>query len=343
MEAPRRAADRSMGKCAFDTSKAAVATGNLSPVQGSKILVIGCGFIGSNIVEELVAGGRAPAVLTRSRPPVDVAGKVPAEDLHIGDATDPAALGPSLQGVDHVIFSAGGLLPAASEKDPDLDARLTLEPVEAVLAALAERPGVALTYLSSGGTVYGEPATVPVNEDAPTAAFGAYGQLHLAAEAAVMDHARAHAGPVRILRCATVYGPHQSPDRGQGVIVTFLHRIKVGVPVEIFGDGGTIRDYVYAGDVARVVLDLLDRRDGPPILNVGAGKGTSLSEVLALAEEAVGKPADVIRHPQRGFEVRRIVLGIDRLRDLIEFQPTPLERGVALTQHWLSSEAPARV
>ena len=318
-------------------------TGNLSPVQGSKILVIGCGFIGTNIVEELVATRRPPAVLTRSRPPVDVAGEVPAGDLHIGDATDPITLNAALQDVGHVIFSAGGLLPAASEENPDLDARLTLEPVKAVLAALAERPGVALTYLSSGGTVYGEPATVPVDEDAPTAAFGAYGRLHLAAEAAVMDHAQAHATPVRILRCATVYGPHQSPDRGQGVIVTFLHRIKAGLPVEIFGDGGTVRDYVYAGDVARVISGLLDRRDGPPILNLGSGEGTSLSEVFALAEAAVGEPANVIRHPQRGFEVRRIVLGIDRLRSLIEFQPIPLEQGVALTHRWLSSKAPARV
>lgn len=324
-------------------SNAPSSTGPTRPRQGSRILVIGCGFIGTNIVEELVAAQRSPNVLTRSRPSAAIAASIPADDLYIGDATDPVALGAALDGVDHVVFSAGGLLPAASEKDPDLDARLTLKPVEAVLAALMDRPGVALTYLSSGGTVYGEPATVPVAEDAPTTAFGAYGQLHLAAEAAVIDHARQNDTPVRILRCATVYGPHQHPDRGQGVVVTFLHRIRSGIPVEIFGDGATVRDYVYSGDVARAIVDLLDRRDGPSILNVGSGEGTALRDILALAEAAIGDSATVIRHPQRGFEVERIVLDTSRLRDLIEFGPMSLQQGVALTHRWLSSEAPARV
>jgi UDP-glucose 4-epimerase len=312
-------------------------------VQGSKILVIGCGFIGSNIVEELLAAHRVPIVLTRSRPRPAVATAIAGAELHVGDAADPVALDTALKGVDHVIFSAGGLLPAASEKDPELDARLTLGPVRAVLAALAERPGVALTYLSSGGTVYGEPASVPVAEDAPTSAFGAYGQLHLAAEAAVIEHTERHQTPVRILRCSTVYGPHQTPDRGQGVVVTFLHRIKSGIPVEIFGDGGTERDYIYVGDVARVIVDLLDRRDGPAVLNVGCGQGTSLGDVLALAEAEVGIPAVVVKHPKRDFEVRRIVLDIARLQGLIGFKPTPLKDGIARTHKWLASGVPEHV
>ena len=311
--------------------------------QSSRILVIGCGFIGTNIVEELVRLRRPPAVLTRSNPSGAVAKCIAGADLHVGSATDPAALNKALEGVGHVIFSAGGLLPADSEKNPDLDARLTLEPVEAVLAALTERPGVALTYLSSGGTVYGEPETVPVPEDAPTTAFGAYGRLHLAAETAVLDHANRHDTPVRILRCSTVYGPHQAPDRGQGVVVTFLHHIRCGKPVEIFGDGGTIRDYIYVRDVARVVAELVDRRDGPTILNVGCGEGTSLREILTLAEAEVGTQAVVLTHPKREFEVRRIVLDVTRLKGLIGFQPTPLADGIAATQRWLASRIPQHV
>jgi UDP-glucose 4-epimerase len=307
--------------------------------QGSRTLVIGCGFIGSNIVEELARSSRPPVVLTRSRPPASVAALLAEGDLHLADARDSAALERALEGVGQVIFSAGGLLPAASEKNPDLDAQLTLEPVRAVLGALAKRPGVALTYLSSGGTVYGEPARVPVDEEAPTNAFGAYGRLHLAAEEEVMNAHRQHGLPVRILRCATVYGEHQHPDRGQGVVVTFLHRIETGTPVEIFGDGGTIRDYVYAGDVAEAVVELLERREGPPILNLGSGRGHSLAEVLALAEKQVGRQAEVIRHPARGFEVHQIVLDVARLRSLVAFEPTPLETGVARTHAWLVSGA----
>ncbi|MGE5335962.1 MAG: NAD-dependent epimerase/dehydratase family protein [Nitrososphaerota archaeon] len=312
-------------------------------MQGSKILVIGCGFIGSNIVEELVGLSRAPRVLTRSQPPAAVAKLLGAGDLVLGDAQDPEVLDRALQGVEHVVFSAGGLLPAASEEEPERDAELTLGPVQAVLDALRSRPGVSLIYLSSGGTVYGEGGTAPVDEDAPTAPVGAYGRLHLACEEAVLAQSREHGTRVRILRCASVYGRHQHPDRGQGALVTFLNRIEAGRPVEVFGEGESVRDYVYAGDVAKAVTRLLDTDAGGQVLNVGCGEGTRLIDLLRLAEREVGRQAEIIRHPPRDFEVGRIVLDIGRLRSLIDFDPTPLQRGVALTHSWLKSEAPARV
>ncbi|MDQ2632097.1 MAG: NAD-dependent epimerase/dehydratase family protein [Actinomycetota bacterium] len=303
--------------------------------QGPRALLIGCGFIGSHVVEELARASRPPVVLTRSRPASAVASLIPEGDLHLGDAQDQEVLERALEGVGHVVFTAGGLLPAASEEDPKRDERLTLEPVRAVLAALAERPGVTLTYLSSGGTIYGEPDEVPISEDAPTDPRGVYGRLHLICEKEVLAAHRERGLDVRILRCATVYGEHQLPDRGQGAIVTFLHRIEKGEKVRLFGDA--VRDYVYAGDVAEVIVRLLDCDEVPPVLNLGSGEGTSLNELLALAEKEVGRPAKVERHPRRDFEVRRVVLDTTRLRSLIEFEPTPLEAGISRTHCWLTS------
>jgi len=131
---------------------------------GPRILVIGCGFIGSHIVEEFAASGCTPVVVTRSRPDESIVRLLATGDLHLGDAADRECLDRALEGVGHVIFSAGGLLPAASERDPELDARLTLTPVRAVVEALRSRPEVTLTYLSSGGTVYGEPERLPARE-----------------------------------------------------------------------------------------------------------------------------------------------------------------------------------
>jgi|SRR5215203_2861023 len=308
-----------------------------------RTLLIGCGFIGSHVVEELARSSRPPVVLTRSRPANAVARLVPEGDLHLGDAQDPEVLARALEGIDHVVFTAGGLLPAASEENPELDAKLTLGPVRAVLAALAARPGVSLTYLSSGGTIYGEPAVVPVAEDAPTEPVGAYGKLHLACEKEVIAAHREQGLEARILRCATVYGEHQHPDRGQGAVVTFLHRIEQGEPVHLFGEGSTIRDYVYAGDVAEVIAALLERPDAPLVLNLGSGEDTSLAELLALAEKEVGRPAQVVHHPARDFEVHKIVLDTTRLRDLVEFEPTPLATGIARTHCWLTSGATEQV
>lgn len=306
-----------------------------------RILVIGCGFIGSNIVEQLVASGRPAAVLTRSAPAPEVAARIAPEDLIVGDATDAETVERALEGAEHVIFSAGGLLPAASEQDPELNARLTLGPVRTVLERLRERPGVGLTYLSSGGTVYGEPETIPVPEDAPTEAFGAYGRLHLQCESEVLAASREHGLPARILRCATVYGEHQRPGRGQGAVVTFLDRIERGEPIDLYG-GATIRDYVYVGDVARAAIALVGA-GGPVVVNVGSGTGTSLVELREAVEREVGREAQVRQHEPRGFEVHQIVLDTTLLHQTVELEITDLSAGIARTHRWLKTGRAERV
>jgi UDP-glucose 4-epimerase len=310
--------------------------------QGARILVIGCGFIGSHVAAELGRRGRPPVVLTRSQPPSDVAASIAPQDLRLGDAADPIELERSLTGVGHVVYTAGGLFPAQSQQDPDLDAQLTLQPLRTVLAALRERPGVKLTYISSGGTVYGDPERLPVAETAPTRPHGSYGELHLECEREI-ERDRAEGLPARILRCSSVYGEHQAPDRGQGVVSTFLHRIEHGREIVLYGGERTIRDYVYAGDVARVVAELLDRDDGEAVLNVGSGEGTSLTELLALIQRQVGKEPLLERHPERPFDVHGIVLDTSRLRRLIKFEPAPLKEGVARTHRWLLARQGERV
>jgi UDP-glucose 4-epimerase len=308
----------------------------------SSTLVIGCGFIGTNVVAALASARRPTVVLTRSDPAPAVLAAIGESNLRLGDASDRETVALALEGVSHVVFSAGGLLPAASEQDPERDRRLTLSPVEATLAALQERPGVSLSYLSSGGTVYGEPTRIPVREDDPTEPISAYGRLHLECERLIERASREAGLRARILRCSTVYGEHQRPDRGQGAVVTFLHRIERGEPIDLYGGGSTIRDYVYVGDVARAVVATAAVEGGPAVVNVGSAQGTSLLELLRLTEAEVGRPAAVVEHPERGFDVHQIVLDTSRLRDLVEFAPTPIEDGIARTHRWLAgSEAAA--
>jgi UDP-glucose 4-epimerase len=210
-----------------------------------------------------------------------------------------------------------------------------------MLAALAARPDVGLTYLSSGGTVYGEPQRIPAREDDPTEPISAYGSLHLECERLIERASREAGFRARVLRCSTVYGEHQRPDRGQGAVVTFLHRIERGQPIDLYGGGATIRDYVYVGDVARAVAETSAVEGGASVVNVGSGQGTSLLELLRLTEAQVGRPAHVVEHPERGFDVHQIVLDTARLRDLIEFEPTPLAEGVARTHRWLQAAGAA--
>jgi UDP-glucose 4-epimerase len=305
--------------------------------QGTRALVIGSGFIGSHVIAELAARDRPPVVLTRSRPTGAILAAIEGAELHVGDAAEPAAVEAALEGVGHVVYCAGGLLPAASEEDPERDAELTLRPLRGVLGALRARPEVKLAYVSSGGTVYGEPESTPVPETAATRPVGAYGRLHLVCEEEIERHRSEHGLDARILRCATVYGENQRPDRGQGAVVTFLHRIEHDLPIDLYGGGTTVRDYVYAGDVARALVDLLDCREGPAIVNVGSGEGTSLAELVRLVEAEVGRSAQIVPHPERGFDVHRIVLDTSRLSALVDFEPIPLETGISRTHDWLSA------
>jgi UDP-glucose 4-epimerase len=303
--------------------------------DASRTLVVGCGFIGSNLVEALCAAGDPPVVLTRSRPDESAVRLIGESNLVVGNAGDREVVEAAMPGVGRVVFSAGGLLPAASEQNPELDRVLTLGPVETMLAALEDRPEVFLTYLSSGGTVYGEPARIPVRETDPTAPISAYGKLHLGCEERISVARHNSDLRARVLRCSTVYGEHQQPDRGQGAIVTFLHRIEKGEQIDLFGGGSTVRDYVYVGDVAEAIIATMGSIEAPELINVGSGEGTSLLEVLRLAEAQVGREANVANHPERGFDIHRIVLDTTRLREVTGFEPTPLATGIARTHEWL--------
>jgi UDP-glucose 4-epimerase len=298
-------------------------------------LVVGCGFIGSNLVESLCAAGEGPVVLTRSRPAESIVELIGEQSLVVGDAAEREVVEAAMTGIGRVVFCAGGLLPAASEENPELDRVLTLGPVDAMLAALESRPEVFLTYLSSGGTVYGEPARIPVRETDPTDPISAYGKLHLGCEKRIAEARRNSDLRARVLRCATVYGEHQQPDRGQGAIVTFLHRIEKGERIDLFGGGTTVRDYIYVGDVAAAIIATMDSTAAPELINVGSGEGTSLLEVLRLAEAQVGREANVANHPERGFDVHQIVLDITRLGEATGLEITPLQAGIARTHEWL--------
>lgn len=299
-------------------------------------LVIGAGFIGAHLAEHLLAAGERPRVLTRSPVPGEVARRLEGADLIVGDASIRPVAAEAISGAGHVYYCAGGLMPAESNLDPALDASLALPPLISVLHTLEERPGHGLTFISSGGTVYGEPAAVPVAEDHPTNPITSYGVLKLAAEKYVLMYRRLHGLDARILRCANVFGDHQPAARGMGLIAAVLARVQRGEPVVLFGDGRNVRDFVYVRDVVDVMHRLAAVAGAPPVLNVGSGQGVTLKEVVELCADVTGREIAIETRPDRGFDVRAIVLDIGALRATVAFEPTPLREAVARTWAALS-------
>jgi UDP-glucose 4-epimerase len=311
-------------------------------ILGGRVLVIGCGFIGERLVSELVRADHPTTVLTRSPIDAEKRERIRGAELIIGDAGTGQFLDRALSDVAHVVYSAGGLLPAESDLNPELDLTLSLPPLIKLLEALREREGVGLTLLSSGGTVYGRPRYLPVDEQHPTEPISSYGIVKLTCEKYVEMYADRHGIPAQVLRCSNVYGEHQPAGRGQGTIPTFLQRILAGEPLTLFGDGSIVRDYVYVGDLAAAVLRLLELPAEPRVINVGSGEGASLSRLVELIEGLTGKSVPIERLPDRPFDVREIVLDVSRLKALVDFEPIPLESGARLTFESLLRDDPPR-
>jgi UDP-glucose 4-epimerase len=293
------------------------------------VLVIGAGFIGRHLIETCTGRGIETTVLTRSPMTQQQRGHLTDAKVVIGDAALRALVDELIAPATHVFYCAGGLMPADSNLDPAADAALTLPPLISVLEALRERPAIGLTFLSSGGTVYGEPATIPVREDHPTEPTTSYGVMKLAAEKYISMYRRLYGVQSRILRCANAYGEHQPAARRQGFIAAALDRMTRGEPIALYGDGQNVRDFVYVHDVVDAMLKTATRPSGPPIVNVGSGEGVTLLGVLDVIREVTGTEPALDLLPDRGFDVRRIVLDISLLHEEIDFSATPLRTGIA--------------
>ena len=191
---------------------------------------------------------------------------------------------------------------------------LSLEPLLTVLEALRSRPDIGLTFLSSGGTVYGNPARLPVQEDDPTEPMTAYGISKLACEKYITMYATLYGIRARVLRCSNVYGEGQRADRMQGAVAVFIDCMANHRPITIWGNGTIVRDYLYIDDVVAATLRLAAHHGGPTVVNVGSGDGHSLLQLIDVLSAVTGMPAKLQFAAGRDFDVREIVLDIARLR-----------------------------
>lgn len=288
------------------------------------VLVVGGGFLGTAIAARL-AGEVATALLARRSLLPEM---LPGVRVLAGDATDPELLAAALTGITDVVFCAGSALPAEAERDPERARHADLDPLETTLTELRGRAEVGILYLSSGGTVYGEPDILPVPESHPLRPRTHYGAIKVAAEGMLADLLTDRGGTATALRCANVYGPGQRPWRSQGVVATLVAAALSGDSVPLYGDDQAVRDHLWVEDIGAVVSALLGRTDLPPALNVGSGVGTTLQHLLALIEEATGRRIHAERRPPRTTDLHSTLLDISALRTLTAFEPTPLHVGL---------------
>jgi UDP-glucose 4-epimerase len=308
-------------------------------LQGRHCLVLGAGgFIGSHLCLALAqAGAKVHGFGHRPAMP-----GTPTMRFTQAEFTDLDTLTQALQGVEIVFHLLGGINLDASARDPIAD--LMVNTVASVrLFERCQQAGVRkIIYVSSGGTVYGVPKSLPIRETDATDPISAYGINKLMVEKYLQ--LAAHQGGVQALslRVANPFGEFQSPVRRQGLIAALIATIQAGRPVEIWGDGRVVRDYLYAGDVAAALVAAAGYKGPTQVLNIGSGVGRSVLEVLESVCEVLGqRPVAVIHQPARTADVPANVLDITAAQRALGWGPrTDWRDGLKRSAAWLAANFP---
>ena len=289
----------------------------------------GAGFIGSHVVDALLARGDEVVVVDDFS-----SGRrewVPAKaELVEHDIREPYSIEADL--VFHLAAQADV---GTSMERPSFDAEVNVVGTVNTLEA-SRACGAGVVFSSTGGAIYGD-VDAPATEDTPRRPLSAYGIAKLSAEAYLNGWNRIYGSNHTVLRFANVYGPRQSATLEGGVVSIFMERFQSGEETLVFGDGEQTRDYVFVGDVVRAALAAAGRGG---VFNVGTGEETTVNELHRLCAEVVGVDREPRRVEPRPGDARRSVLDASRAFRELDWRPvTSLVDGLRLT--W-ESIAPSR-
>lgn len=305
-----------------------------------RVLVTGgAGFIGSHVVDRLLADGHAVDVVdnlaTGRRDRVHPAGR-----LHVCDLRDArldavfAAARPEV-----VVHLAAQAAVPRSVADPLFDASVNVLGTIALLEA-CRRAGVRRAlYTSSGGAGYGDTDVLPTPEDHPLRPASPYGVSKITAEHYLECWTGLTGGRALTLRLANIYGPRQDPAGEAGVIAIFTSRLLAGEPCVVNGDGNQTRDYVYVGDVADAIARGVTSADATGVANIGTGAETTVNELHRRLARLAGANGAAEHAPAKPGEQRRSVLDASRAKTLLGWSArTTLDEGLTQTVQWFRKE-----
>jgi UDP-glucose 4-epimerase len=304
----------------------------------------GAGFVGSHLVDRLVADGVTVVVvddLSTGREDQVASGA----DLEVLDIVDFDALARVAEAVrpDAIFHLAAQASVTVSVKDPwrDLDVNVkgTMNVANAARAIRAP-----VIFSSTGGALYGNKAPIPTPETYPPAPVAPYGASKWAGEAYLLTWAVADGIPHAVCRLGNAYGPRQSPHGEAGVVAIFSHRIWAGKQATLFGHGTPTRDYVYVTDIAEGMV----RAAGiGGVFNLATGDEVPVSRIFELVRDAAGVESEPQLAPLREGELARSGLDSSKAAKELNWKAeVPLERGIAqtysaLVEEFEASQAPS--
>ena len=306
--------------------------------MSAKCLVLGGGgFIGSHLSKALHVHGFQVRVFERPNlyrgPDTSI---LDCYEWVEGDFLNVDEVAQAIAGCQIVFHLVSTILPKGSNDNPAYDIESNVMGTLHMLE-VARRVGVKkIIFASSGGTVYGVPTEVPIKESHPTNPICSYGIAKLTIEKYLHLYQVQHNLDYCILRMANPYGEGQRPAGSQGAVAVFLDRAVHNKPIEIWGDGTVIRDYIYIGDVVEAFIKAMMYSGEYRVFNIGCGQGRSLLDVIGGIETTIGRSLARTHVSARTCDVPANVLDISRAHKALNWQPrTPFIDGLSRTWRWV--------
>jgi len=298
-----------------------------------KVAILGAsGFIGQNLATKLILDGHDVTSFVREvRPrPLGNLGREIAFDF-----SDLANISESLNSFDAVFHLVSSTNPSKSASSSRFDAQENLLASLDLMEILKDNPATRLVFVSSGGAVYGVPESVPISEQHSTNPVSFYGVSKLAIEKYLYAYSVSNQLNYVVLRLSNPYGPGQVNSKGQGLVPTIIESALFGKPLRVWGDGGSVRDYLYIDDAVDGLSGAMCHEAKGSLFNLGSGFGTSVLELVAHIEEITGKKIALEFQPKRPFDVPSNVLDVSHAKSELSWSPaTELRKGLEETVRW---------
>ena len=298
---------------------------------GTVLVTGGAGFIGSHLVDTLVAAGHRVIVVDDLSTGHE-RNLNPGAEFHRLDVRSPEAGRLIVESrPSAVLHLAAQVSVSASTRDPVSDARTNVLGTLNLMEAVREVGDGRFLFVSTGGGIYGEPESTPASEATPCHPISPYGAAKLAVENYLGSYGATYDFDYTVVRPGNVFGPRQDPHAEAGVVAIFARAMLAGESVTIFGDGEDERDYVYVSDVVECIERAL-KQGRRTAYNVGAGVGRSVNAIFSSLVPLTGYDRPPERAARRPGDLHRITLDASRAgRDLGWRPRTPFSEGLRLT------------
>ena len=293
------------------------------------LFIGGAGFIGSNLLKQFDTDKYLLHVLEPEDANISRLDKAKVT-IHRCSLSDVGTIQGILTtyNIQTVVHLVSTLIPGSTYEEYKDEFKTVIFPSIEIMEICAKEK-IKFVYFSSGGTIYGNRNEMkPFSEEDEVSPISYYGWSKQIMENSILFMHRTKGLPYLIIRPSNPYGHGQNIYAKQGLVAVAIGKILEGKPVEVWGDGSSIRDYIYIDDLAMSVYQLIERNACNTTLNIGSGRGYSVNDVLAFLKIVSGIDYKIEYKNPRPVDVSNMVLDVTKLKEFIDIVNTPFMDGI---------------